>query len=174
MALLVSETPWEQDGDERRAIARRLKIGVDGVLDHVLVRKSLDARHRKQRWLAVYRVEVRDEAALLARQLNGVRPWTARDAARYTFDVDEPVRRGPPEQPPIVVGMGPAGMFAALWLAESGAEPVVLERGGPVDERVTAVNGWWRRQAPLDPEHNLVFGEGGAGTFSDGKIYTRR
>ncbi|MCB9684464.1 MAG: FAD-binding protein [Alphaproteobacteria bacterium] len=174
MALLVSETPWEQGGDERRAIARRLKIGVDGVSDYVLVRKSLDARHRKQRWLAVYRVEVRDEAGLLARNLHGVRPWTERDAARYTFDVDEPVRRGPPALPPIVVGMGPAGMFAALWLAESGAEPIVLERGGPVDERVTAVNAWWRRQVDLDPEHNLVFGEGGAGTFSDGKIYTRR
>jgi uncharacterized FAD-dependent dehydrogenase len=73
-----------------------------------------------------------------------------------------------------VVGAGPAGLFAALVLAEAGVPVLLLERGVPVNERVTAVNRFWQRKAPLDPENNLVFGEGGAGTFSDGKIYTRR
>ncbi len=174
MALLVSETPWEEGVDPIPEVARRLFVTPARVRSVVLVKKSLDARHRRQRWLAVYRVEVDDERAVLKKRPHGVRPWTERDAARYTFEVDDPVVLPPRASRPIVVGMGPAGMFAALWLAESGLRPIVLERGGPVAERVSAVNGWWRRQVELDPEDNLVFGEGGAGLFSDGKIYTRR
>jgi uncharacterized FAD-dependent dehydrogenase len=174
MPLLVSETPWEDGVDPIPALARRLGVGAGRVRSAVLVKKSLDARHRKQRWLAVFRVDVDGEEAILRTRPHGVRPWTERDAARYTFDVDDPVKVVGGATRPIVVGMGPAGMFAALWLAESGLRPIVLERGGPVAERVTAVNGWWRRQVALDPEQNLVFGEGGAGLFSDGKIYTRR
>ncbi|MCB9741472.1 MAG: NAD(P)/FAD-dependent oxidoreductase [Alphaproteobacteria bacterium] len=74
---------------------------------------------------------------------------------------------------PIVVGAGPAGLFAALRLAEAGAPAVLLERGAPVHERLQDVRAFWRR-AVLDPDSNVVFGEGGAGAFSDGKIYTRR
>ena len=74
----------------------------------------------------------------------------------------------------IVVGAGPAGMFAAMFLAEAGVPVLLLDRGGQVDARVTAVNTFWRRKSALDPENNLLFGEGGAGTFSDAKIYTRR
>jgi uncharacterized FAD-dependent dehydrogenase len=74
----------------------------------------------------------------------------------------------------VVVGAGPAGLFAALLLAEAGAPVLLLERGAPVRERVESTNRFWRRLAPLDPDDNVVFGEGGAGTFSDGKIYTRR
>jgi uncharacterized FAD-dependent dehydrogenase len=80
----------------------------------------------------------------------------------------------PADLRPIVVGAGPAGLFAALWLAESGVPVTLLERGAPVEERVPAVNGFWRGKRDLDPESNLIFGEGGSGTFSDGKIYTRR
>lgn len=72
----------------------------------------------------------------------------------------------------IVTGFGPAGMFAALTLAEYGFKPLVLERGGSVDERVNAVEGFWNGGI-LDPETNVQFGEGGAGTFSDGKLTTR-
>lgn len=72
----------------------------------------------------------------------------------------------------VIAGFGPAGMFAALTLAEYGFEPLVLERGGDVDERVAAVNGFWSGGV-LDTETNVQFGEGGAGTFSDGKLTTR-
>jgi uncharacterized FAD-dependent dehydrogenase len=72
----------------------------------------------------------------------------------------------------VVVGMGPAGLFAALTLARFGAPPVVLERGRPVEERRADVERFWR-EGVLDPESNVQFGEGGAGTFSDGKLTTR-
>lgn len=81
-----------------------------------------------------------------------------------------PVRR--PALPPVVVGMGPAGLFAAYTLARFGAPPVLLERGKPVGEREADVARFWR-EGVLDPESNVQFGEGGAGTFSDGKLTTR-
>jgi uncharacterized protein len=127
------------------------------------------------RWLGVFQVEVQDEAKLLDRRLPGVRLWNERDDGRYGLAAPR-TSRGPwPDAlRPIVVGTGPAGLFAALYLAESGARVRVFERGGPVEDRVKVVNAHWRGQLPLDTENNLLFGEGGAGTFSDGKIYTRR
>ncbi|HAM34206.1 MAG TPA: hypothetical protein DCP41_12160 [Deltaproteobacteria bacterium] len=77
-----------------------------------------------------------------------------------------------PDLPPVVVGAGPAGLFAALTLARFGAPPVILERGRPVEERAGDVARFWR-DGTLDPESNAQFGEGGAGTFSDGKLTTR-
>jgi uncharacterized FAD-dependent dehydrogenase len=73
---------------------------------------------------------------------------------------------------PIVVGFGPAGIFAALVLAQSGFRPIVLERGKAVRERTQDTWGLWRKKV-LDPESNVQFGEGGAGTFSDGKLYSQ-
>lgn len=73
---------------------------------------------------------------------------------------------------PLIVGMGPAGLFAALWLAENGYRPIIIDRGDPVQERVRAVERF-REHGILDPESNIQFGAGGAGTFSDGKLVTR-
>lgn len=178
MALLVSNVPFDPDDlsdDPTVRIARRLGVAKTQIVEVRLVRKSLDARHRNPRWFGVYRVEVRDEAKILARSKTGVRAWNTRDEGRYGIDAEAPERRRfADDVRPIVVGMGPAGMFAAMYLAEAGAPVRVVERGASVSERITTVNAYFRRRANLDPETNLVFGEGGAGTFSDGKIYTRR
>jgi len=176
MAWMVREIEWEGEGvDPTGAVASRLGVKADAVRSIRLVKKSLNARQRRARWWAVYRVELVDGVAPRQPLAKGVRPWTARDEGRYGLDDGAPTKRQWPDSVrPVVIGAGPAGLFAALFLAEAGAQVTLLERGGPVGERVKAVNGHWRGRAALDPENNLVFGEGGAGTFSDGKIYTRR
>ena len=175
MVFLVSNVLWNGDeADPVPELATALGVKPDHIIAHRLVKKSLDARQRKKSWRGVYRVEVEDDRAP-AQLRPSVRLWTARDEGRYGLDAGAPQRRNwPATTRPIVVGAGPAGLFAALYLAEAGAQVTLLERGEQVEERVGVVNGWWRGQRPLDSESNLVFGEGGAGTFSDGKIYTRR
>jgi uncharacterized FAD-dependent dehydrogenase len=165
--LLVTNVTLSED--QAAVLAARLGIDVARIRRIELVRKSLDARARPPRWQGNFRVEVDDETGLAG--LPGVRVWTARDEAKRGGV--PAARRRDWRHRPIVVGAGPAGLFAALRLAEAGAPVCLLERGQPVEGRVPAVNGFWRGQ-PLDPDNNILFGEGGAGTFSDGKIYTRR
>ena len=176
MALMVANQDWSADDDALlRAVAERLQVDPADVVSILVVKKSLDARHLKQVYRAVCKVEVRDQERVVARSLPGIHLWTDRHDGRYGLSDQGPKKRPWPEGVrPIVVGAGPAGLFAALYLAETGAEVRLFDRGGPIEDRVPAVNGHWRRKLPLDPENNVLFGEGGAGTFSDGKIYTRR
>lgn len=175
MALLVGNAPWPgEEADLRLVVADHLGVSPEQVTEARLVKRSLDARHGRQVWRAVYRVEAGDAAGILAKGVASVRAWTERDQRRYGLADWTPARPDWGDLRPVVVGAGPAGLFAALYLAESGAPVVLLERGEPVEDRVRTVNANWRGKAPLDPESNVVFGEGGAGTFSDGKIYTRR
>lgn len=176
MALLVANLSWVEGGDAVKTVAAALGVTQKRVKSAILVKKSLDSRHRQPTWRAVFKAEVDDEEGILRKNIPSVRRWSERDAGRYGLESPlKPTPRIRPESArPIVVGLGPAGMFAALYLAEAGMPPLVIERGGPVEPRVNVVNGHWRGKLPLDTEDNLVFGEGGAGTFSDGKIYTRR
>ncbi|MCB9764269.1 MAG: FAD-binding protein [Alphaproteobacteria bacterium] len=177
MALLVTNIPWPgDDGDPRPALAARLGVPTAAVAEVTLLRRSVDGRRRPPRWQANYRVQLSEgEDEALARRLHGVRRWTDRDQDRHRAadPPRAPRQRWPRDVRPLIIGAGPAGLFAALRLSEAGAPAILLERGAEVDARLQDVRAFWRRGV-LDPESNVVFGEGGAGAFSDGKIYTRR
>jgi uncharacterized protein len=177
MALLVTNIVWESESaDPTKLIADRLGVKASDIVAWQLLKRSVDGRRRPPVWLANYKVELSvDERLLLELSLHGVRQYTERDELRYAEYEPEKVDRAewPNECRAIVVGAGPAGLFAALRLAEVGARVVLLERGGSVDERHHHVRRFWRHKE-LKAESNVVFGEGGAGAFSDGKIYTRR
>lgn len=152
------------------AICERLGIGLEELISHTIVRRGNDAR-RKSAIQLVYTVDVAltDEQAVLDRFAadHDVRP---RPDTEYRF-----VARAVPGwsgKRPLVIGAGPCGLFAGLILAQMGFRPIILDRGKVVRERTKDTWGLWRR-AELDPDSNVQFGEGGAGTFSDGKLYCR-
>ncbi len=157
----------------RAAVLARLKI-VDAALTGLHVfKRSFDAR-KKSAVVLIYTVdcEVRNEAALLA-TLAGDRHVNPTPNMAYQFVGHAPAgHRSPGAERPLVIGFGPCGIFAALVLAQMGLCPIVLERGRPVRERTRDTWGLWRKGI-LDAESNVQFGEGGAGTFSDGKLWSQ-
>ncbi len=175
MAVLrLSELKLSLDhepADLAPAICRRLKIPAGSLRNVTVVRRSVDARRRDQIAL-VYSVdvEVEDEAALLRRARRDPHLRPAPDTSY------RPVAQAPDDDPaprPVIVGAGPCGYFAALSLAQMGFRPLLLERGKAVRERTADTFGFWKGQKPFDPSSNAQFGEGGAGTFSDGKLYSQ-
>jgi uncharacterized FAD-dependent dehydrogenase len=154
----------------KAAVLDRLGIEVDNLLSLSIARRANDAR-RKSAILMVYSVdvEVRDEAEILARLGDGphIRPTPDTD---YRFVATAPVPLSGPR--PVVIGAGPCGLFAGLILAQMGLRPIIVDRGKVVRERTKDTWGLWRRSI-LNPESNVQFGEGGAGTFSDGKLYSQ-
>ena len=152
------------------AICARLGIAPDGLLGHEVVRRGNDAR-RKSAILLIYTVDVTlaDEADVLAR-LAGDHEVRLRPDTDYRFVTHAP--QGGPALRPVVIGAGPCGLFAGLILAQMGFRPIILDRGKVVRERTRDTWGLWRR-GELNPDSNVQFGEGGAGTFSDGKLYCR-
>ncbi|HRD90561.1 MAG TPA: FAD-dependent oxidoreductase, partial [Accumulibacter sp.] len=151
------------------AVAARLAIAPADVGAIRVFRRSQDAR-KASALTFIYSVDVAvpDDALLLAK-FAGDRRLQPTPDMRYHFVGQAPL---PLSSRPIVVGFGPAGIFAALILAQSGFRPIVIERGKAVRERTQDTWGLWRRKV-LDPESNVQFGEGGAGTFSDGKLYSQ-
>ncbi|HVS64838.1 MAG TPA: FAD-dependent monooxygenase [Thermoanaerobaculia bacterium] len=151
------------------AVSRRLGVGAERVGEVRVHKRSVDARNRRRiRLDYTIDVAVADETEVLER-------LTGDDQTGPTPDESyRPVLRAgsEPEPRPVVVGTGPCGLFAALLLAEMGLRPIVLERGKKVRERTVDTFAFWRRGL-LDPESNVQFGEGGAGTFSDGKLYSQ-
>ena len=153
----------------RAALVQRLGVDDADLLAFTVFKRSYDAR-KAQHLTFIYIVdaELRDEAAVLARFAGDAHIKPAPDMT-YRF-----VGTAPPDiaHRPIVIGFGPCGIFAALILAQMGFKPLVLERGKAVRERTQDTWGLWRRNV-LNPESNVQFGEGGAGTFSDGKLYSQ-
>ena len=157
------------EGDIKSVIVKRLGIPADDLLNYRIFKRGVDAR-KKNHILFTYTldVEVRDEAAVIARFGNDPHVKPAPDTS-YHFVAQAPQNLS---SRPVVIGMGPAGLFAGLILAQMGFRPLILERGKAVRERTKDTFGLWR-QGVLNPESNVQFGEGGAGTFSDGKLYSQ-
>ena len=151
----------------KEAVLDRLGIAADHLRGLHIFRRAFDAR-KKSAIQLVYTVdvEVDDEPALLSRRLPKLGPTPD---LNYQFVAQAPARAG---LRPVVIGFGPCGLFAALILAQSGFRPIIIERGKPVRERTKDTFGLWRKRE-LHPESNVQFGEGGAGTFSDGKLWTQ-
>ncbi|MCZ8279746.1 MAG: NAD(P)/FAD-dependent oxidoreductase [Acetobacteraceae bacterium] len=152
----------------RAAVLARLGIADAALKAMQVFRRGYDAR-KPQAIMLVYTLDcdVTDEAAVLARHAGDQRISRAPDTAyRFVARAPEGMRR------PVVVGTGPCGFMAALLLAQMGFRPLILERGKVVRERTKDTWGLWRRGV-LNPESNVQYGEGGAGTFSDGKLYSQ-
>ncbi len=170
LQLTEIKLPLAHAADEiSKIILRRLGIVADELIDYTVFRRGVDARNKNSiRFTYTLHVAVRDEAAVLARFKNDPQVSIAPDT-RYHFVAHAPQNLS---SRPVVIGMGPAGLFAGLLLAQMGFRPLMLERGKAVRERTKDTFGLWR-QGVLNPESNVQFGEGGAGTFSDGKLYSQ-
>jgi uncharacterized FAD-dependent dehydrogenase len=153
----------------KAAVLQRLGIAEEGLIDITVFKRGFDARKRSAIvFIYTLDVKVHDEAAVLNR-LHGDRNVVPAPDTTYHFVANAPEGFS---NRPVVIGMGPCGLFAALTLAQMGFRPILLERGKQVRERTKDTWGLWR-QSRLDPESNVQFGEGGAGTFSDGKLYSQ-
>jgi uncharacterized FAD-dependent dehydrogenase len=152
------------------ALVERLGIAPDDLVNFEIARRAHDAR-RKAAILMVYSVDVvlRDEAEVLAR-FAGDHHVRVRPDTDYKFVAKAPEDFSGPR--PVVIGAGPCGLFAGLILAQMGLKPIIVDRGKVVRERTKDTWGLWRK-SELNPESNVQFGEGGAGTFSDGKLYSQ-
>jgi uncharacterized FAD-dependent dehydrogenase len=171
--LRLSEIKLPLDHSEaalQAAILRKLDLKAEELVRFTIFKRSYDARKKDDIMLVyILDVETGKDEQLLKRLKKDPHVTTTPDTsyrkvavAPATFD-----RR------PIVIGTGPCGLFAGLLLAQMGFKPIVLERGKKVRERTSDTFRFWRKQQALNPESNAQFGEGGAGTFSDGKLYSQ-
>ncbi|HCG8568514.1 NAD(P)/FAD-dependent oxidoreductase [Vibrio parahaemolyticus] len=159
-----------EEGALLDAITKKLGIPAEQVISFNVFRRGYDARKKTNIHL-IYTLDIiveGDETALLAKFANAPH-------VRQTPDMEYKFVAKAPEnltERPIVIGFGPCGLFAGLVLAQMGFNPIIVERGKEVRERTKDTFGFWRKRT-LNPESNVQFGEGGAGTFSDGKLYSQ-
>ncbi|MBQ2842027.1 MAG: hypothetical protein IJE72_03230 [Clostridia bacterium] len=168
--IKINEIKLSLDSDEsalKRAAAKALKCKEDKIKSLQITKKAVDSR-KKNNIFFVYNVSVEvdsDEKSVVAHAKNP----KVEMGVPYKYEMPE-IRRTSTLRP-VIAGFGPAGFFCALILARAGLRPLVIERGADVDTRTKDVNGFWTTRR-LNPESNVQFGEGGAGTFSDGKLTT--
>ncbi len=152
--------------DIKSACAKKIGVSYDDILSYNIFRRSLDARKKDNiHYVYVVDVKVKNEKRI---NINRNKDLSTAPDMEYKF----PKGECKIDKRPVIIGFGPAGMFSALLLAQMGLKPIVVERGQDVDKRTEIVNKFWK-EGKLDKECNVQFGEGGAGTFSDGKLTTR-
>lgn len=147
-------------------IVKMLRVPEADIIDYTLYKKSIDAR-RKNNIQRIYTIDVkvRNEEQLLKRHKK------LKPSKTYHYTLPEPGEVLLKHRP-VIIGTGPCGLFAGWLLAEAGYCPILIERGEPIDDRSLTVSAFWEKGV-LNPQSNVQFGEGGAGTFSDGKLTTR-
>ncbi len=152
------------------AILKKLQISSAALVRYAIFKRSFDARNKQEMTLVyILDVETTQEKRLLQQFKKDPTVRVAPDMS-YRFEA-----RAPDDLAtrPIVIGAGPCGMFAGLMLAQMGFRPILLERGKAVRDRTIDTFNFWKKKDGLNPESNAQFGEGGAGTFSDGKLYSQ-
>lgn len=147
------------------SLVRKLKINVNDIVNINIIKKSIDARHKDNVYF-VYEVDVKLDNLSKIKFDNDISMSSSSD---YSFVPSGDLALS---NRPIVVGSGPCGLFCAYELAKNGYRPIVIERGEDMDSRVSTVNNFWNNGV-FNPNSNVQFGEGGAGTFSDGKLSTQ-
>lgn len=151
----------------RKIIIKKLRIKESDLSGYTIFKESIDARKGKIEFVYTVDVDVKNEAKILEKNKdNNIRVSPNKEYRDVECGNEQMENR------PVIVGMGPSGLFASLLLAQRGYKPIVLERGNDVDKRSEDVEKFWS-DGELDEESNVQFGEGGAGTFSDGKLTTR-
>ncbi|SES97789.1 NAD(P)/FAD-dependent oxidoreductase [[Clostridium] polysaccharolyticum] len=165
------ETRKVEYGKERELLYKELlkilRIPERDLLDFHIVKKSIDARKKEEiKYIYVLAAKVKKEKQILRKLKNP--NVCIYERKQYAFTPEGTKKLS---HPPVIIGMGPAGLFCALELAKAGMKPVVFERGKAVEERLQDVERFWQT-GELNTESNVQFGEGGAGTFSDGKLNT--
>ncbi|NRR33081.1 NAD(P)/FAD-dependent oxidoreductase [Oxalobacteraceae bacterium] len=155
------------------AVLARLAIAPQALLGFTVFKRSYDARKRSAITL-IYSldVDVTDEDGVLASHAHDSHLLLSPDTSYQFVALGQQLAGHDHNERPVVIGTGPCGLFAALILAQMGLRPIILERGKQVRERTVDTFGFWRKRE-LNPESNVQFGEGGAGTFSDGKLYSQ-
>ena len=161
------------EGDLRTALLARLGIADSELRSFTVFKRSYDARKRSAIVL-IYAIDadIANEAQVLARMKHDAHVLPSPDTGYKFVAGGEQLQGHDRNERPIVIGTGPCGLFVALILAQMGLRPLILERGKVVRERTVDTFGFWRKRE-LNPESNVQFGEGGAGTFSDGKLYSQ-
>ena len=155
------------NNDYKNKLSKLLKVNVNDIKNIKIVKKSLDARHKDNiMFIYEFDVELTNEQEVLKR--NKSDDVFASPNEEYKYITDKTIET---DERPVIVGSGPAGLFCAYILATHGVKPLVIERGEKVEERVKTIEKFWKTNK-LNVNSNVQFGEGGAGTFSDGKLNT--